>query len=216
MRIVAFDAGKASTLIQECAAVYRDNLMDRHVLFVPADGSAPFECLFGAGNFQHLCGINYSGNITTTMFFKQALGRRLDPRLLRPAHGVLTVRKLEVLPVLCRIDAKANAAILDPTDHRGTFADLFCLNMDACIGFVRTGDLFRPKTALAFNPPRSEPGYVNIIASVKTEPGSKVFSIISKAPKARARTREKHDAIIRSLSAYPYRERVDVLLDHDF
>lgn len=212
---MAMDALWMAKRIQTCAELYRDSLLDRHVLFIPADGSAPFDCFFQADNFMHLCGVAYPG-CTKARFFQLAVDHHLDIRALRPTHGRLTRAKLDRLPTLCRIDAKANAAVLDPRDHQGTRADLFCSNMDACIGFARVNGIYRPKTALAHNPARDEPGYVNLIAAVKTEPGQREFVIVCKEPKPRDKTAAKHSSIIRSLEAYPHRELVTPLLEHGF
>lgn len=212
---MVFDATHASTRIQECAAVYRSNLLDRHVLFIPADGSEPFDCMFRAENFMHLCKVSY-GNHSKTMFFETAADGGLDPGLLRAINERQTNAKLSQLPVLCRIDAKANAAVRDPVDHQGTFADLFCSNSMACIGFKLLGDTYVPKTALEHNPARDEPGYVNLLAAVKTKPGVREFTIVSKEPKSRDKTERKHSLIIRSLLSYPQRSLVEPLLDHGF
>lgn len=209
------DPVRMAARIQNCAVLYRDQLLDRRVLFVPASGAPPFECLFRDDNFMHLCGVSY-GDYRPGRFFHIAATGRLDADMLHATEGANTIRKLASLPVLCRIDAKASAAVLDPVNHQGTRADLFCSNADACIGFVRTGDVYRPKTALAYDPPRSEPGYVNLIAAVKTEPGSDRYTIVSKEPKRRDKTPAKHAAIIRSLRAHPRPGSVETLLSHGF
>ncbi|MBT1164631.1 PBECR4 domain-containing protein [Bifidobacterium felsineum] len=199
---MAFDAGRAAQRIHECAIAYQAHLLDRRTLFIPSDGSIPFECVFLSDNFQHLCGVNYATDITKPVFFDRAVKDRIKPELLIPVHGQRTIMKLNSLPILCRIDTKANAAVRDPVDHQGTYADLFCSNMEACIGFVKTGGVYRPKTALAHNPSRSEPGYVNILAIVKTEPDGLVYSLVSKEPKRRNITGEKVRRILASLNRY--------------
>lgn len=210
------DADLAAAIIQRCAGMYERNLANRRVLFIPSDGSAPFDCFFGPENFMHLCKVDY-GDMPRRMFYRLAVDRRLDPKRLDSPNERDMWLKLEVLPTLCFIDSKASVAVRTPIADRRTRADLFCSGVNACMGFAleRNGS-YRPKTALKYNPPRDEPGYVNLIAAVKTEPHATMFTIVSKQPKQKAKTKTKHDLIVRALRSYPHPEAVTGLLDYPF
>lgn len=46
-------------IVEECALIYANNLLNRYVLFGPTDATRPYEVYFPADCFFHLCGIEY-------------------------------------------------------------------------------------------------------------------------------------------------------------
>lgn len=198
----------------ECAVAYQKNLLNRFVLFVarpvkPSDNAMPVETFYGADNFQHLCGYNYGRLKYARDFFKMALQDELKDALLKPKYTHNTRAKLRVLPTLMHIDSQAAYLVRQPVLPGETKSDVVCANTTAMIGYVNTGALLVPRTALEIS--QMHEGRQNISLVFKTEPNQREYTLITKnrPPKDPRKANERMVAIRRSLKLY--RERVGSL-----
>ena len=72
----------ALRIIFECAGAYRDNLVNRNLLFICANSAMrinSIETVFGAGNFLHMTGVKFKGGkeLTPNSFYSLCIDRRL-------------------------------------------------------------------------------------------------------------------------------------------
>ena len=144
-----FDPEDSIRAIHACAPVYLERLLGRHVLFVPGDGSAPMETLYGADNFMHLCGVHYE-DVSPKDFWEMALRSRLTPDGLLPNNKGVTAKRL-VLSTLVRIDTKATMMIESPVLPGRTRADAICANLPYAVGYARrSSELFHDGFGVLF------------------------------------------------------------------
>lgn len=193
----AFNPLETIRTIHECAPIYRDRLLERHVLFIPSGGEAPLETFYAADNFMHLCGLNYPG-MSAREFWDRAISGRLPSNGIRRNNGG-TVAKGRVLPTLVRIDAKAIMMVRNPRLPGNTKADAICANLPCVLGYTNRGGILRPCTALEM-PSERLSDVKNIIMVVKTEPRLKTYGTVSKQPKKRDAA--KRQGVRRSLKLY--------------
>lgn len=126
-------------IVEECAKIYADNLLDRHVLFGPTDGSRPFETFFPADCYFHLCGLEYRDKrqkVSAKKFFQLAVEGRINPALFAPKYKSYTMQKLSVLYKLVRIDARGIRIAPMPLVRYGrTKADILIYDNEMAMGF---------------------------------------------------------------------------------
>lgn len=192
--------------IEECALQYKQNLLNRYVLFGPTDGTAPYETFFPQECFFHLCGIEYKNprqRVSTKKFFDLAIEKRIDPDLFAPKYSRFTVRKLEVLPKIVRIDGYAAKFARMPLVHFGkTQADFIVFNGDTILGFRAERQQphhLVPTTVLVDNIQKLG-DEKNVGFVLKSEPFQASYSYRTK-PKGEI-TDQRHSMIKRSLSRY--------------
>ena len=192
--------------VEHAAEQFEQNLLERHVLFCPTDGSRPYETYFPPECFFHLCGIQYKNRrqrVSAKKFFQLALDRRIDADLFAPKYSTYTAQKLQILPRLVRIDTYAAKMAPMPMVHFGnTRADLILYNQDVILGLritSATGMVLTPCTALCDRLGHQH-DEKNIGFVLKTEPREKTYTIDSK-PKGEL-TDDQHSRRRKSLSKY--------------
>lgn len=200
----AFNPSETIRTIHECAPVYRDRLLERRVLFIPAGGGAPLETFYAADNFMHLCGVNYP-DMSALEFWDRAVSGRLPTNGIRRNNGG-TVAKGRVLPTLVRIDAKAIMMVRNPRLPGKTKADAICANLPCVLGYTDRGGILRPCTALEMPGERLADAR-NIIMVMKTGPQLKTYDIVSKRSKRKDAARRQE--VRRSLRLYEGGCRID-------
>ena len=99
--------GNMAAIIHDCAILYQEELLDRHVLLIPNDGSKPVEVFFGEENFKHLCGVEHP--LRGARFFRAAIDGRLDNERLIRKYKRKTNVKLQSLPDILRFHRRADA-----------------------------------------------------------------------------------------------------------
>jgi hypothetical protein len=163
--------------------VYSENLLDRHVLFGPTDGTRPFETFYPADCFFHLCGLVYNDphqRVSAKKFLQLAVEGRINEKLFAPKYSSQTMRKLSVLYRLVRIDARGIRIAPMPLIRYGrTKADFLVYDAQMAMGFRmdRGGsNSLIPCTALCDQVPKQH-DEKNIGFVFKTEKGSLDYTI---------------------------------------
>lgn len=163
-------------IIEECAKIYQSNLLDRHVLFGPTDGTHPYETYFPADCYFHLCGLEYKDKhqkVSARKFFQLAVDGRIDPTLFAPKYSKYTMQKLSVLYKLVRIDQRGIRFAPMPLVRYGkTKADILIYDNEMAMGFrmdLSGSRALIPCTALYDQVPRQH-DEKNIGLVLKTDP----------------------------------------------
>ena len=199
-----FDPSETIRTIHECAPIYKERLLNRHVLFIPSGSGEPLETFYAADNFMHLCGVNYQ-SMSAQEFWERALSNRLPSDGIRRNNDGAAAKR-RVLSTLVRIDAKAIMMARNPRLPGNTKADAICANLPCVLGYIHRGGILRPCTALEM-PCERLANARNIIMVVKTEPDLKTYCEVSKRPKKRDAA--KTQGIRRSLNLYEGGCRID-------
>jgi hypothetical protein len=134
--------------IQNCAALYKENLSGKNLLFVTTyDNSALcFETFFAPQNFKHLTGVK--SRLNSDQFFRASIGRRLsEDDITLPRDGTVDL-KLDALPQLMNIHTSARMV----GDYDNTkpllITDKFAGTVTAAMGFVCINNFYMPNTTL--------------------------------------------------------------------
>lgn len=146
------DIKAAVKIIIECAKLYEENLLDKHLLIVHGndiDHIHSFQVLFGAEHFLHLTGIQCSSRIPATRFFKLALNSKLPLAQLSLKSNGTTELKLGILKRTMSIHKQAKMV----GDYSHTKAALYTEKLAGTtamsLGFIRdTDELYVPNTVL--------------------------------------------------------------------
>lgn len=103
---------EALSIILECAKNYKENLVDRHILFICTDKHKKvhiLEATFYSGNFLHLTGLQLTDEkMSASDFFKHCIENNLSTNHFEFADDGTTDMKLAVLPLLMRSNLSAN------------------------------------------------------------------------------------------------------------
>lgn len=177
-------------VIEECALIYKNNLLNRYILFGPTDATRPYEVFFPADCFFHLCGIEYKDSrqrVSAAKFLDLACQGRIDANLFKPKYTKRTNDKLSILYSLVRIDATATKIAPLPLVRYGkTNADYIIYNNNAVVMAVRLdrggSNALVPCSALKDNVPK-QTEEKNIGFVLKTEPSEKRYTIIVRPKK---------------------------------
>ena len=174
-------------IVEECALIYANNLLNRYVLFGPTDATRPYEVYFPADCFFHLCGIEYKDSrqrVSAAKFFDLACQGRIDANLFKPKYNKRTNDKLSILYSLVRIDATATKIAPLPLVRYGrTNADYIIFNNNSVVMAVRMdhsgSNSLIPCSALKDDVPKqTEEKNVGLV--LKTEQSYKKYSIVIK------------------------------------
>lgn len=201
-------------IVYSSARLYRDNLLNRYVLFVPV-GHEPVEVYHRAENFRHLTGFSYPGDARD--FLIRALERRLNADLLVPNHGERVMSmKTRALPLMMNVDRYGSYIIEHPSFPDRTYADVACGNQNRVIGYAGSG-LYTPRTILEADLSLA-PGRAGIAVILKTEPHSATYTLLTKnkTPRDPDRAEKRRHGIRTTLSRYPQPDRLNGFLDYDF
>lgn len=144
--------------IMNCAEKYNNNLLNKNVMFIFEDRSAPLlesvkciETTYNATNFYHLTGVK--SNLSPLDFFNRAVEQRLSINNIKRINS-LTNLKLDVLYNLVQIDKSAKAiGNYDPTTKINLYTEKVVGNVHYCLGFIKDqdSDFYIPNTALKEN-----------------------------------------------------------------
>lgn len=143
---------QALQIIIECAQKYKENLLNRCLMFVCTDKHKKIHLLevsFDASNFLHLTGVKVK-NIPPIDFYTRCISSRLSINDFEMSEDSTTDLKLAVLPSLMTPNLSANAI----GDYNGNRAKLYTEklagNIKACMGFVTTkpSERYVPNTVL--------------------------------------------------------------------
>lgn len=145
------DKDNALKIIVTCAKIYKENLLNKNVLFVY--GSLAninyIETLFLQRHFLHLTGVHVqSKRLSSTEFFSMSINNRLRTSDFElPKDGTADL-KLAILPALMIIHKTAK--MIGEYDNSKTllFTAKIIGNVTACIGFVPENRFYVPNTAL--------------------------------------------------------------------
>jgi hypothetical protein len=138
----------AIIIINNCAAMYKENLADKNILFVTVQGDEilSFEAIFRPSNFMHLTGV--SSRLDGDRFFQAAISNRLGAKDITLSPDGKTELKLEVLPQLMNIHKIARMV----GDYDNTMPLLvtnkFAGTVTMAMGFINKNGLYIPNTAL--------------------------------------------------------------------
>ena len=141
---------QACRIVHNCAVVYRDNLVNKNVLFIAERDRIYdyFEALFLTSNFQHLTGIESKNVMTANEFYSRAVDDRITEKDIHFAADGTTRMKLYVLPKLMRIHYIAR--MVGNYDGSGNYlmADKIAGTTAAAMGFVKENNFYYPNSAL--------------------------------------------------------------------
>lgn len=183
--------------IGAAAKLYRDELENRHVLFIPANGTAPMETYYPPENFKHLCGVNHPLNALD--FYMAALDGTLNNRNLEIKYRKNTNAKMEVLSQVALMPAKASGMRDHPWVMEGIDVDGSVCAYPAAVGYVDDEDLgLVPRTLLFLHAQLNLDG---ILAIARTPQYSHIYDEWCKGGEPN-KGKRKVDLIQSSLKSY--------------
>lgn len=167
-----YTKNQAVKIITECAEKYRDELVDRTLLFVCADKhnkTVCYEFSFYAWNYMHLTGVKakkQSGKQSAMDFYNRCLAHKLSPNEFEFSDDGTTHMKLEVLPtIMCK---NLNAKMIGAYNSRKPYlyTDKIAGGTKACVGFVADAIQGRyvPNTLLKDDIRNNVHAYVRVMA----------------------------------------------------
>jgi len=139
---------EALRIIHNSAVAYKNNLLNRNVMFVALKDEATliFEAKFLPSNFKHLTGIITSLN--STRFFEAAYSNKLKESDISFARDGTTQKKLDVLYSLMSIHKTAKMAGDFESSHKVLLSDKVAGTTTAVMGFVKDDNYFVPNTVI--------------------------------------------------------------------
>ena len=142
----------AIKIITECAKAYRENLLNKNLLFLYGAPSKPeyFETSFQAGNFLHLTGVKSSNGrpLQPKNFYDRSISGQLSPSDFTMSQDGTTETKLSILPQLMQIHC--HAKMVGNYDHSRPilYTEKLTGGASGCLGFKQKGKYYFPNTAL--------------------------------------------------------------------
>lgn len=169
---------KAITVVTSCAKAYKENLVDKSLLFVCSDKYNNISCIeftFDSSNFLHLTGlkpkafINESGKehtLNATEFYNRCLDRKLRTLEFDFAADGTTPLKLDVLPSLINKCLSAKMIGDYNSSNPKLYTEKLVGNVSACMGFVKANHTGRyvPNTVLKVDIRNYTVGMTKVIA----------------------------------------------------
>lgn len=131
---------EAIKIIVECAKKYKQNLLNRNLLFVCLDVNKNvkiYEMIFERNNFLHLTGVAFENKkLSAREFFNMSINGTLSPRIIKLMPDGTTELKLSVLPYL--VSSYLGANMLGDFSSRTPFlyTEKLAGNVRGCMGFV--------------------------------------------------------------------------------
>lgn len=175
----------------ECAKLYKENLVDKNLLFVCADKHSRTSTLsvqFSTTGFMHLTGVKFeeAKRQSPGEFFDKCLKRRLTVEEFDMAKDGTTEMKLQVLPILFAKNLSAN--IVGDYSARAPLliTEKLAGGVKGCMGFVfdeETG-YYAPNTILNLDIRTYIENQLRVIATFrKGKDDEKYSEIVYKAKK---------------------------------
>lgn len=106
---------EALKILFECAALYKENLVNRNLLFVCSNAAlkvSVIEVVFTSGNFLHMTGIKFksSKSMKPNEFYNKCIDKRLSVNDFEFSKDGTTELKLLILPFLVKSNISATMA----------------------------------------------------------------------------------------------------------
>ena len=165
----------AIRIMVECAECYRDELVNRNLLFVfgTLQTADQFETAFLPRHFLHLTGVGIArGAISSSEFYDRCIHKRLrSSDFDLPEDGIADM-KLAVLPQLMHIYRTAKMVGDYDNTKSLLYTEKMAGNISACMGFVRENHFYVPNTALRED-----------IRDITRRPQKRVLAVFRKAIK---------------------------------
>jgi hypothetical protein len=165
----------ALAVVSKCVKVYSDNLSDKNILIIYLSNNLlkTFEALFVPENYLHLTGlrpVNKRKISSARDFYDVCLTGRLSIDDFDFYANGDTDRKLGILPNIVNITTTAKMFGEFGGGGRFLYTERLTGGQHYCLGFVKSGTIYVPNTALAED-----------IRTVSKKPISRVIAIFSKA-----------------------------------
>jgi hypothetical protein len=151
---MAMTKKEALAVVFSCAVEYKNNLVDRSLLFVCTNKNKQVYCLevtFDASNFLHMTGFKTTtSGIQAQHFFDLCIDQRLSEEDFEFSEDGTTPLKMKVLPGLVKKNLSANMIGDFNMSQPKLYTEKLTGGVKACIGFVRNkGDgRYVPNTVL--------------------------------------------------------------------
>lgn len=145
---------EALSIVFACAPLYKENLVDKSLLFVTTDKHKNVHCLevtFDIGNFLHMTGFKLRNpSISARHFFSLCYDKRLAESDFDFVPDGTTEMKMRVLPSLMKKNLSAKMLGDYNMSQPKLYTDKIAGSLSACMGFVRNGGTgrFVPNTVL--------------------------------------------------------------------
>ena len=145
---------EALSIVFSCAPLYKENLVDRSLLFITTDKHKNVHCLevtFDIGNFLHMTGFKLrKPGINARHFFNLCYDKRLTEADFEFSTDGTTEMKMRVLPSLMKKNLSAKMLGDYNMSQPKLYTDKIAGSLSACMGFVRDGGegRFVPNTVL--------------------------------------------------------------------
>lgn len=169
---------QAIKIITDCAKKYKDELINKTLLFICADKHKHIVCYefsFYSWNFMHLTGVKTNvqndndEHMPAVDFYNKCLSHKLSPDDFEFSEDGTTHMKLDVLPaVLCKnLTAKMIGTYNSNKPY--LYTDKIAGGVKACIGFVNDSnqDCYVPNTLLKEDIRNNVHSYVRVIAAFR-------------------------------------------------
>lgn len=169
---------KAITVVTSCAKTYKENLVDKSLLFVCSDKHNNISCIeftFDSSNFLHLTGLKPKTFVTesgaehtlnATEFYNKCLDRKLRASEFDFAADGTTPLKLDVLPSLINKCISAKMIGNYNSSNPKLYTEKLVGNISACMGFIKANntDRYVPNTVLKVDIRNYTTGTAKVIA----------------------------------------------------
>lgn len=145
---------EARKILFECAELYRDNLIDKNILFLYADKHkriSTLETQFLTTGFLHLTGVKFGERrMAAGSFFDKCMNKRLEIDEFELASDGTTEMKLRILPVLFRKNLSANMVGDFSARTPVLVTEKLAGGVKGCMGFVydQESGYYAPNTIL--------------------------------------------------------------------
>lgn len=134
------DKNKARKILFECAELYKDNLINRNLLFLCLDkhkNISALEVAFSATGFMHLTGVKFKEQrLSAGKFFDKCISKRLSIEEFEMASDGTTEMKLNILPLLFVKNLSANMVGDFSARTPVLVTEKMAGGVKGCIGFV--------------------------------------------------------------------------------
>ena len=160
---------QAIKIITDCAENYKNELVNKTLLFVCIDKHNHIVCYefyFYSWNFMHLTGIKPKQHLSAADFYNKCLSHKLSSNDFEFSDDGTTHLKLEVLPsVICK-NLSANMIGTYNSSKPRLYTDKIAGGIKACMGFIvdSVQEKYVPNTLLNEDARDNVHSYVRVVA----------------------------------------------------
>lgn len=175
---------EARSIVFSCAPLYKENLVDKSLLFITTDKHKSVHCLevtFDISNFLHMTGFKLcKPGINARHFFNLCYDKRLTEADFEFSADGSTEMKMRVLPSLMKKNLSAKMLGDYNMSQPKLYTDKIAGSLSACMGFVRDGGegRFVPNTVLEGDIRTKVKAADRIIATYRKSRGEEQYSEI--------------------------------------